>query len=115
MSALPLPKNASTCFVSPVAAASGDRCLRALIFDVDGTLADTEETHRQAFNFAFLAFDLDWEWSKPLYRELLKTSGGKGLHLFVPLSGKPTWDDVKSFAASPLALPPLYQARPVIR
>ena len=77
MSAVPLPKNASTCFVSPVAAASDDRCVRALIFDVDGTLADTEETHRQAFNFAFLAFDLDWEWSKPLYRELLKTSGGK--------------------------------------
>ena len=49
----------------------------ALIFDVDGTLADTEETHRQAFNHAFLAFDLGWEWSKPLYRALLETSGGK--------------------------------------
>jgi HAD superfamily hydrolase (TIGR01509 family) len=49
----------------------------ALIFDVDGTLADTEETHRQAFNYAFLAFGLEWEWSKPRYRELLKTSGGK--------------------------------------
>ena len=49
----------------------------ALIFDVDGTLADTEETHRQAFNYAFLEFGLDWEWGKPLYRELLKTSGGK--------------------------------------
>lgn len=51
--------------------------LRALIFDVDGTLADTEETHRQAFNCAFLDFGLGFEWSKPLYRELLKTSGGK--------------------------------------
>ena len=51
--------------------------LGALIFDVDGTLADTEETHRQAFNYAFLEFGLDWEWGKPLYRELLKTSGGK--------------------------------------
>jgi len=51
--------------------------LAALIFDVDGTLADTEETHRQAFNYAFLHFGLGWEWGKPLYRELLKTSGGK--------------------------------------
>ena len=48
--------------------------LDALIFDVDGTLADTEETHRQAFNYAFLRFDLGWEWPKPLYRELLKIS-----------------------------------------
>ncbi|TMG95878.1 MAG: HAD family hydrolase [Betaproteobacteria bacterium] len=51
--------------------------LEALIFDVDGTLADTEETHRQAFNYTFLRFDLKWEWTKPLYRELLKISGGK--------------------------------------
>jgi HAD superfamily hydrolase (TIGR01509 family) len=51
--------------------------LRALIFDVDGTLADTEETHRQAFNHAFLRFGLAWEWGRPLYRELLKVSGGK--------------------------------------
>src|SRR5438874_4915953 len=51
--------------------------LDALIFDVDGTLADTEETHRQAFNYAFLRFDLGWEWPKPLYRELLKISGGR--------------------------------------
>ena len=77
MSAVPLPKNASSGFVGPVAAARDDHGVRALIFDVDGTLADTEETHRQAFNYAFLAFDLDWEWSKPLYRELLETSGGK--------------------------------------
>ncbi|MCC7328420.1 MAG: HAD-IA family hydrolase [Burkholderiales bacterium] len=49
----------------------------ALIFDVDGTLADTEETHRQAFNYAFLRYDLGWEWDPPSYRELLKISGGK--------------------------------------
>jgi HAD superfamily hydrolase (TIGR01509 family) len=51
--------------------------LEALIFDFDGTLADTEETHRQAFNAAFLRYDLQWEWPAPLYRELLQTSGGK--------------------------------------
>jgi len=51
--------------------------LKALIFDFDGTLADTEETHRQAFNYAFLRFQLRWEWSRALYRELLRISGGK--------------------------------------
>jgi len=51
--------------------------LQALIFDVDGTLADTEETHREAFNYAFLRFGLGWEWSRALYRQLLATSGGK--------------------------------------
>ena len=51
--------------------------LRALIFDVDGTLADTEEAHRQAFNAAFLAHSLPWEWSPELYGELLAVTGGK--------------------------------------
>jgi len=51
--------------------------IEALIFDVDGTLADTEETHRQAFNAAFLEHDLHWNWSSHQYLELLKISGGK--------------------------------------
>ena len=52
--------------------------LRALIFDVDGTLADTErDGHRVAFNCAFAKAGLDWEWSAALYGELLKVSGGK--------------------------------------
>lgn len=51
--------------------------LKALIFDFDGTIADTEETHRQAFNYAFVRFNLGWEWTKPMYRELLKVSGGR--------------------------------------
>jgi len=51
--------------------------LRALIFDVDGTLADTEEAHRRAFNEAFQEHGLDWNWTKPLYAELLRTTGGK--------------------------------------
>ncbi len=50
--------------------------LQALIFDVDGTIADTEEVHRQAFNAAFLAMDLGWNWSADDYMELLKVSGG---------------------------------------
>ncbi|WP_031326011.1 HAD family hydrolase [Rhodobacter capsulatus] len=51
--------------------------LKALIFDVDGTLAETEEVHRQAFNETFAAQGLDWHWSKEDYRTLLRTTGGK--------------------------------------
>jgi len=51
--------------------------LKALIFDVDGTLADTEETHRVAFNSAFQEFGLEWEWTPKLYAELLAISGGR--------------------------------------
>ena len=49
-----------------------------LIFDVDGTIADTErDGHRVAFNQAFAEAGLDWEWSVSLYGELLAISGGK--------------------------------------
>lgn len=51
--------------------------LEAVIFDVDGTLADTEEVHRQAFNQAFKEFELDWNWTPTLYEELLAISGGR--------------------------------------
>lgn len=52
--------------------------LQALIFDVDGTLADTErDGHRVAFNQAFADAGLDWRWDVPLYGELLAVTGGK--------------------------------------
>lgn len=51
--------------------------LSALIFDVDGTLADTEHAHLAAFNAAFAAEGLDWHWDEALYTELLTVSGGK--------------------------------------
>lgn len=51
--------------------------LAALIFDVDGTLAETEEAHRQAFNETFAAHGLGWHWSQADYRILLRTTGGK--------------------------------------
>lgn len=51
--------------------------LQALIFDVDGTLADTEMAHLAAFNHAFKAADLDWHWDVAHYTELLSISGGK--------------------------------------
>lgn len=50
--------------------------LAALIFDVDGTVADTEELHRRAFNEAFRHFALGWEWTPQTYRRLLGVSGG---------------------------------------
>lgn len=52
--------------------------LQALIFDVDGTLADTErDGHRVAFNHAFAEAGLDWEWDVALYGKLLAVTGGK--------------------------------------
>jgi HAD superfamily hydrolase (TIGR01509 family) len=51
--------------------------IEALIFDVDGTLADTEEAHRVAFNLAFERYRLGWTWQRAEYRELLRVTGGK--------------------------------------
>ena len=51
--------------------------LKALIFDADGTLADTEEVHRQAFNAAFLEHGLPWSWDLRRYAGLVAISGGK--------------------------------------
>ncbi len=51
--------------------------LKALIFDVDGTLADTESAHLSAFNAAFQEVGLDWHWSESMYTVLLDVTGGK--------------------------------------
>ena len=52
--------------------------LQALIFDVDGTLADTErDGHRVAFNKAFKQAGLYWDWFIELYCVLLAVTGGK--------------------------------------
>ncbi len=52
--------------------------LQALIFDVDGTLANTErDGHLVAFNSAFKELDLDWVWSNELYHKLLEVTGGQ--------------------------------------
>jgi len=52
--------------------------LEALIFDVDGTLSDTErDGHRVAFNRAFADAGLDWDWTVELYGDLLSVTGGK--------------------------------------
>lgn len=51
--------------------------MKALVFDVDGTLAETEAVHLAAFNAAFAAAGLPWVWSEAEYERLLTTTGGK--------------------------------------
>jgi len=50
--------------------------LKAILFDVDGTLSDTEDAHRVAFNETFQAEGLDWRWNRDLYKRLLTVNGG---------------------------------------
>lgn len=57
---------------------NSDPILSAVIFDVDGTLADTErDGHRPAFNEAFAAHGLDIDWDVETYGRLLKITGGR--------------------------------------
>ena len=62
---------------APAHASELIRRAAALIFDVDGTLAETEELHRQAFNHAFVRHGLDWHWDRAVYKDLLRVTGGK--------------------------------------
>ena len=67
--------------------------LKALLFDVDGTMAETEEFHRQAFNAAFEAHGLDCRWGKEEYRELLRVTGGKErMAAYFARAGRPMSD-----------------------
>lgn len=75
----------------------------ALLFDVDGTLADTErDGHRPAFNAAFAEAGLDWEWDVALYGELLAVTGGKERIRYYLDRWRPDWQgpaDLTSFIA----------------
>jgi HAD superfamily hydrolase (TIGR01509 family) len=63
--------------------------LRALLWDVDGTLAETErDGHLPAFNRAFEALGLPWRWSDARYAELLAVAGGRE-RLLHDLQGQP--------------------------
>ena len=52
--------------------------LEGVYWDLDGTIANTElEAHLPAFNFAFNDFNLNWNWDRSTYLDLLKINGGK--------------------------------------
>lgn len=78
--------------------------LEAFLFDVDGTLADTErDGHRIAFNRAFADANLPWEWSVERYGELLTTTGGKERLQRYLSESHPDFEatpDVKTWAAT---------------
>lgn len=72
--------------------------LKALIFDVDGTLSDTErDGHRLAFDAAFREFGLDWEWDVSLYGKLLAVTGGKERIRFYVERFRPDFSKPKDF------------------
>ena len=75
--------------------------LQALIFDVDGTLAETErDGHRPAFNAAFAEHGLNWDWDEVLYGRLLDITGGKERirhyagHFDPATAARPDFDDL---------------------
>ena len=70
--------------------------LDALIFDVDGTMADTEAVHRYAFNQAFDQDGLGWHWDTATYRRLLNVSGGKERILHYWREVQPAFDNMFS-------------------
>jgi HAD superfamily hydrolase (TIGR01509 family) len=76
--------------------------LEALIFDVDGTVADTErDGHRVAFNLAFEEHNMDWNWSVETYAKLLAVTGGKErIKFFISdfLENFSPPDDIDAFA-----------------
>jgi beta-phosphoglucomutase-like phosphatase (HAD superfamily) len=77
--------------------------LEALIFDVDGTLAETErDGHRVAFNLAFSEAGLDWNWSVDEYARLLAVAGGKERILHYRQQAHPDFhpsDDLPAWSA----------------
>lgn len=74
--------------------------LSALIFDVDGTLAENErDGHRVAFNQAFQAAGLDWHWSVEQYGELLQVAGGKERMRFYLESYAPVVPEIRNWTA----------------
>lgn len=71
--------------------------IRGLLFDVDGTLAETEDWHRRAFNAAFVQSGLVWHWDEPVYRRLLAVTGGR--ERLLHFAGQTQGIDAASFDA----------------
>ena len=63
--------------------------IAALLWDVDGTLAETERHgHLVAFNRAFAALAVPWRWSEARYGQLLAVAGGRE-RLLHDMEGQP--------------------------
>ena len=69
--------------------------LKCLLWDVDGTLADTErDGHRVAFNMAFAEAGLERRWDEVTYGKLLSVTGGKErMRYDIELGGMPALSD----------------------
>ena len=65
--------------------------LEAVVFDVDGTLVDSERHgHRVAFNAAFAAADLPYSWDEEAYGRWLSVHGGvRRIDAFLEEVGRP--------------------------
>jgi HAD superfamily hydrolase (TIGR01509 family) len=77
--------------------------LQAIIFGVDGVVAETQEARREAFNRVFSEAGVDWCWGRTLYAELLKATGGDNMILAFVNSHLPRWrqtDDVMQLIAA---------------
>jgi beta-phosphoglucomutase-like phosphatase (HAD superfamily) len=85
--------------------------IKALIFDVDGTLADTEETHRRAFNAAFERHRLGWRWGIRQYARLLATAGGKE-RLATFVDSLPVWPSERRNLAA--RIPEIHETKTAI-
>ena len=88
------------CRSTPFQANNAMTELRAIIFDVDGTLAETErDGHRIAFNQAFAEVGLNWQWDIDRYGELLSVSGGKERIQFYLEQYEPNMDVPQNLSA----------------
>ncbi len=77
--------------------------LAALLWDVDGTMLESEDLHLAAFNRAFAEAGVLWRWGRELYRELLRVTGGKERlrhHLEVTSQCPPDGLGVEDFVAA---------------
>ncbi len=83
--------------------------LKALIFDVDGTLADTElNGHRVAYNRAFDKLGVPWHWSEKVYGEILTVSGGKERMKYFVENYQP---DIPDGSPVEVLIPTIYDAK----
>ncbi|MBL8324601.1 MAG: HAD-IA family hydrolase [Rubrivivax sp.] len=74
---------------SPSRRAAEPAVPQALLWDVDGTLAESErDGHRVAFNDAFASMGLPWSWSIGHYGQLLRITGGRE-RLLADMAGRP--------------------------